>query len=122
MFCASRRGRVCQDAPIRIRKKYVTVFMKTGTKRSKGRVGHLRDVVAAPKFSVDGLSSECLVDTEFLGIPIKDKPLTRDERNLQQAARTVVSLARDTLDKRMTLEQRIPYGREIFSLPQQLGA
>src|SRR5712692_8549333 len=32
MFCASRRGRVCQDAPIRIRKKYVTVFMKTGTK------------------------------------------------------------------------------------------
>src|SRR5438552_16042726 len=63
-----------------------------------------------------------LFDAKLFGIPIKHKPLTRDERDFQRASPTFETLVRDAVNKRMAFKQRFPHGGEILSMPHQLRA
>ncbi len=63
-----------------------------------------------------------LIDAEVFSISIKDQPLTRDERNVEQISIAVVPLARDAANEGVAFKQGIPYGRKIISVPHQLGA
>jgi hypothetical protein len=63
-----------------------------------------------------------LFKTEFFGVTIEHKALTCDEPNFQQASVAVVVLSRNALHEGVALEQGIPYGWEIISIPHQLGA
>jgi hypothetical protein len=91
-------------------------------------IGEIKRTVPAVNASNDaafgwtGVRLQDAVDALFLDVPIKHKPLTRDERNVQQAPLTFESLARNALNQGMTLEHRAPYAWEIFSLPHQFGA
>jgi hypothetical protein len=57
-----------------------------------------------------------LIDPEFFGIPIKHKPLTRNESHVQKAPAAFDSLARDAINKGMAFQHCTPNVGETASL------
>jgi len=48
--------------------------------------------------------------------------LHQKQRDVQESLRTVETLAGDTFNKRMTLNEHVPDGREVFPASHRLGA
>jgi len=54
-----------------------------------------------------------LINAEVFGVPVKDQPLTRDERNVEQISTAVVPLAREAANEGVTFEQSVPVGKSF---------
>src|ERR1019366_10152598 len=63
-----------------------------------------------------------LFPAEFLGVAIKHKPFTRDQRNLQHGSRAFKFGLRHAINESIAFEHRAPHGREIISLSHDFGA
>jgi len=63
-----------------------------------------------------------LIDAEVFGVPVKDQPLTRDERNVEEISTAVVPLAREAANEGVAFEQCIPHGWKIISTAHQFCA